>query len=75
LLTNGRTAAVPPAAASSAAPVKKLVEGGAHLLDVGHEVGHQAHPSGHPRKEPPPPSSRVRPCSAPLKIGDKTVAA
>jgi hypothetical protein len=42
---------------------------------VDHEVGHQAHPPGHPRKERPPLPSRVRPCSAPLKIGDETVAA
>ena len=32
---------VRPAAASSAAPVK-LVEGGVHHRDVGHDVGHQA---------------------------------
>ena len=35
LVTNGGTAAVPPAAATSAAPVKKLLEGGVRLLDKG----------------------------------------
>ena len=51
LVTNGGTAAVPPAAASGAAPVKKnFSQGGARFLDKGHKVGQQAHPPGHPRK-------------------------
>jgi hypothetical protein len=54
LVTNGGTAAVPPAAASGAAPVKKnFSQGGARLLDKGHKVGQQAHPPGHPRKGRP----------------------
>jgi hypothetical protein len=60
LVTNGGTAAEPPAAASSAMPVKKLVEWGVRHRDLGHEVGHQAHPPGHLREEPLPFPSRVR---------------
>ena len=55
-----------------AASTEKIVEGGAHHRDVGHKVGHQAHPPGHQRAElPPPPPARSDdpPGAAPSNIG------